>query len=156
MINKAILVGRLGKDPEFRTAQSGRGVCRFTLATDSGFGQSRKTDWHTIVCFDKQADFARDYLKKGNLVYIEGRISYSEYEKDGVKRYSTEIMANTVQSLGSRSDSQNTGGSFDPNRYDAPSGAQNNAYGAPASASSASSAASDLGADIDDGGEYPF
>ena len=85
MINKAILVGRLGREPEYRASQSGKASCRFSLATDSGYGQSRKTEWHSIVCFDKQAEFARDYLHKGSLVYIEGRISYGEYEKDGVK-----------------------------------------------------------------------
>ena len=91
MVNKVILVGRLGKDPECRTAQSGKNVCRFTMATDSGFGASKKTDWHNVVCFDKQADFCKNYLRKGSLIYVEGRISYGEYEKDGVKRYTTDI-----------------------------------------------------------------
>lgn len=126
MVNKAILIGRLGKEPECRTAQSGKMVCRFSLATDSGYGQSKKTDWHTIVCFDKQAEFCKNYLHKGSLVYIEGRISYGEYEKDGVKRYTTEIMANTVQSVGGRNESAQSGGSFDPNHYDSPRATYNN------------------------------
>ena len=129
MVNKVILVGRLGKDPECRTAQRGTNVCRFTMATDSGFGASKKTDWHNVVCFDKQADFCKNYLRKGSLIYVEGRISYGEYEKDGVKRYTTDIMANTIQSLGSRSENQ-AGGSFDPNMYDTPS---NTSHAAPSS-----------------------
>ena len=125
MINKAILVGRLGREPEYRASQSGKASCRFSLATDSGYGQSRKTDWHSIVCFDKQAEFARDYLHKGSLVYIEGRISYGEYEKDGVKHKTVDILASTVQSLGGRNDSPNAGGSFDSNRGDSSSYSQN-------------------------------
>lgn len=126
MVNKAILVGRLGMDPECRVSANGKSVCRMRLATDTGFGASKRTDWHTVVCFDKQADFCKTYLRKGSLVYVEGRISYSEYEKDGVKRMSTDIMANTVQSLGGRNESQ-AGGNFDPNAYDRPS------YNAPSS-----------------------
>lgn len=120
MINKAILVGRLGRDPECKTAQSGKLVCNFTLATDTGFGQSKTTDWHRIVCFDKQAEFCRNYLRKGSLVYVEGRISYRQYEKDGAKQYITEILANSIQSLQSRSEAQGAAGNFDANAYDTP------------------------------------
>lgn len=136
MINKAILVGRLGKDPESRTTQSGKEVCRFTMATDSGFGQQKKTDWHSIVCFDRQAEFVKNYLRKGNLVYVEGRISYNEYEKDGVKRYTTEIIASTVQSLGGKNESgagsfnaADSYGSASPS-YNAPSSRSGDAMGA--------------------------
>ncbi|MBQ4359460.1 MAG: single-stranded DNA-binding protein [Proteobacteria bacterium] len=131
MVNKAILIGRLGRDPECKTAQSGKLVCNFTLATDSGFGQSKTTDWHRIVCFDKQAEFCRNYLRKGSLVYVDGRISYRQYEKDGVKQYITEILANSIQSLQSRAESQGAAGNFDANAYDGPAYG-GNSYNAPA------------------------
>ncbi|MBR4986368.1 MAG: single-stranded DNA-binding protein [Proteobacteria bacterium] len=121
MVNKAILIGRLGRDPECKTAQSGKLVCNFTLATDTGFGQSKTTDWHRIVCFDKQAEFCRNYLRKGSLIYVEGRISYRDYEKDGVKQKVTDIIASSIQSLQSRSESQGAAGNFDANAYDTPS-----------------------------------
>lgn len=156
MINKVILVGRLGRDPEYRTSQSGKGNCRFSLATDTGFGQSRKTDWHSIVCFDNQANFARDYLRKGSLVYIEGRISYGEYERDGVKQKTVDIIANAVQSLGGKNEAQNVGGSFESSRNDAPSyspqGYSQGGYSASNSsaAESAQSGGDDFGAVMDE------
>ena len=130
MVNKAILIGRLGRDPECKTAQSGKLVCNFTLATDSGFGQSKTTDWHRIVCFDKQAEFCRNYLRKGSLVYVDGRISYRQYEKDGAKQYITEILANSIQSLQSRAESQGAAGNFAANAYDGPAYG-GNSYNAP-------------------------
>lgn len=120
MINKAILVGRLGAEPEVKAAQSGKMVCRFRMATDTGFGQNKKTDWHNIVCFDRQAEFVRNYLHKGSLVYVEGRISYGQYEKDGVTFKTTDIIANTVQSLTKNDGTGAAAGNFDPNMYDTP------------------------------------
>ncbi len=146
MINKAILVGRLGRDPECRTTQSGKTVCNFTLATDTGFGDSKTTDWHRIVCFDRQADFCRNYMKKGSLVYVEGRISYRQYEKDGVKQYITEIIASSVQSLQSRGESQGAAGNFDVNVYDSPSYGGGSYNSAPAP--QAQSAADSFGGDV--------
>jgi single-strand DNA-binding protein len=135
MINKAILIGRLGKDPEKRTTPNGKVVCRFTMATDSGFGDNRKTDWHSIVCFDRQAEFVSNYLRKGSMVYVEGRISYNNYEKDGQKRTFTEIVANTVQSLSSRNESGAAGGNFDVAQYDTPAyGGGSQSYGSSAPA----------------------
>lgn len=128
MVNKAILVGRLGKEPERRTAASGKVVCRFSLATDSGFGDNRTTDWHNIVCFDKQADFCGNYLHKGSLVYVEGRITNRQYEKDGVRQSICEIIANSIQSLGSRSESQGAAGNFDASVYDSPAYGGNSGY----------------------------
>ena len=101
-VNKAIIIGRLGKDPEVRTSQAGKAFCSMTVATDSGFGDKRVTDWHTVVTFDKQAENCGRFLKKGSSVYVEGRISYDKYEKDGQTRYTTRIIANTVQLLDSR------------------------------------------------------
>ena len=140
MVNKAILIGRLGKDPEKRATPAGKTVCRFTLATDTGFGDNRKTDWHNVVCFDRQADFVANYLRKGSMVYVEGRISYGQYEKDGVKRYTTDIIANTVQNLSGRGDGQQAGGNFDVAQYDSPVYGGGNNYGSTAPAAPAAPA----------------
>ena len=83
------------------------------------------------MCFDKQAEFCRNYLRKGSLVYVDGRISYRQYEKDGAKQYITEILANSIQSLQSRAESQGAAGNFDANAYDAPAYG-GNSYNAPA------------------------
>lgn len=104
--NKAILVGRLGKDPESRNV-SGKTVVNFTVANDESYKdrngeQKKKTEWHKIVVWGKQAEIAQQYLKKGSLVLIEGKIQTRSWDKDGVKQYSTEIMALSVQLLDSR------------------------------------------------------
>ena len=96
MLNKVMLIGRLGRDPELKTTQSGKSVCSFTLATDTGYGDNKKTDWHNITVFDKAADNCAKFLRKGSPVYVEGRISYDAYEKDGIKHTTTKIIANTV------------------------------------------------------------
>ena len=96
MLNKVMLIGRLGRDPELKTTQSGKSVCTFTLATDTGYGDNKKTDWHNITVFDKTADNCAKYLHKGSPAYVEGRISYDAYEKDGIKHTTTKIIANTV------------------------------------------------------------
>ena len=106
MLNKVMLIGRLGRDPERKTTQSGKSVCTFTLATDTGWGDNKKTDWHSVTAFDKTADSCTKYLHKGSLVYIDGRIAYDSYEKDGVKRTSTKIIANDVRFLGAKNDAQ--------------------------------------------------
>ncbi|MGZ7033042.1 MAG: single-stranded DNA-binding protein, partial [Thermoanaerobaculia bacterium] len=92
MINKVILVGRLGKDPEIRSTPSGTSVARFSLATDEKFTdrngeKQERTEWHNIVAWGKLAEICGQYLKKGKLVYVEGRIQSREYEgRDGIKR----------------------------------------------------------------------
>ncbi|MBO5789266.1 MAG: single-stranded DNA-binding protein [Clostridia bacterium] len=96
MLNKVMLIGRLGRDPERKTTQSGKSVCTFTLATDTGYGDNKKTDWHNITVFDKTADNCAKYLHKGSPAYVEGRIAYDSYEKDGIKHTTTKIIANTV------------------------------------------------------------
>lgn len=105
-VNKVILVGRLGRDPEGRTTGSGGRVVKLSLATDARSKGESKTDWHTVACFDRTADACEKYLKKGAQVYVEGRISYNRYEKDGETKYFTEILANEVRFL----DSGNRGG----------------------------------------------
>ncbi len=116
-VNKVILIGNLGKDPEVRNLESGAKVANFPIATTEFFkgkdGQRQEsTEWHNIVLWNQMAELAEKYLKKGNSVYIEGRIKTRSYEdKDGVKKYVTEIMGNQMTFLGGpRSDS---GGSQD-------------------------------------------
>jgi single-strand DNA-binding protein len=99
MVNKVILIGRLGKDPEVRYTMDGGMICNFSVATDRGYGDKKKTDWHNIVTFKKTAEFCSTYLVKGAKVFIEGVIAYQEWEKDGEKKYKTEIIANNVQAL---------------------------------------------------------
>jgi single-strand DNA-binding protein len=108
MINKAILVGRLGKDPEVRYTPDGLMVTSFSLATDmqrkDKNGQKvQNTEWHRIVTFAKLAEVCGSYLTKGKLVFVEGRIQTRSWEdKDGVKRYTTEIVATDMQMLDSK------------------------------------------------------
>ena len=102
-MNKVILIGRLGADPESREAQSGTALCKFRIATDDYAGKNEtKTNWHRITCFGKTAENCAKYLSKGRLVSVEGRVDYSEWEKDGEKRYGTEIIADRVTFLGGK------------------------------------------------------
>ena len=108
-INKVILVGNVGGDPEMRFVPSGSAVANFTLATsidwkDKQTGERKeKTEWHRIVAWDKLGEFCGNYLKKGSLIYIEGKIQTRSYEdKEGVKRYVTEIIASTIQFVGGK------------------------------------------------------
>jgi len=108
-VNKAILIGNLGRDPEVRYLPSGQAKATFTVATSESYtdrqgAKQDRTDWHNIVVWGKQAELCGQYLKKGRQVYIEGRISNRSYEaKDGSgKRYITEIVAQRVQFLGGR------------------------------------------------------
>ncbi len=108
-VNKAIIIGNLGRDPEVRYLPSGQSVANFSVATSESFtdksgNRQERTDWHNIVVYGKQAELCGQYLKKGRQVYVEGRISYREYEaKDGSgKRKVTEIVALRVQFLGGR------------------------------------------------------
>ena len=109
-VNKVILVGNLGGDPEIRYTPSGAAVANFTLATSENWkdkdGQKQeKTEWHKIVVFAKLAEICGEYLHKGKQIYIEGRIQTRQWEdRDGNKRYTTEIVANQMQMLGSKGD----------------------------------------------------
>ena len=105
-LNKVILIGNLGSDPEMRYTASGTAVCKFSLATSRKFtgkdGQKQeKTEWHRIVAWTKLAEICGQYLSKGKQVMIEGRIEYGSYEKDGVKHYTTDIIADNMVMLGS-------------------------------------------------------
>jgi single-strand DNA-binding protein len=110
-VNKAILVGRLGRDPETRYTSGGQAVANFTLATDETYKdrageRQKRTEWHRIVLWGKLAEIAQQYVKKGQLVYIEGRIQSRQWEdkRDGQKKSTTEIVANVMRMLGSRGD----------------------------------------------------
>lgn len=104
-LNKVMLIGRLGKDPEIRYAQSGTAVTNFSLATsedwmDKASGEKKeKTEWHRIVAFGKLGEICGRYLTKGRQVYVEGRLQTRSWEQDGVTRYTTEIVANEMQML---------------------------------------------------------
>ena len=106
-VNKVILVGNLGKDPEVRFMPNGEAVCNFSIATtenwkDKSGVKQEKTEWHNIVMYRKLAEIAGEYLKKGRPVYVEGRLQTRKWEKDGVTRYSTEIIADSMQMLGGK------------------------------------------------------
>jgi single-strand DNA-binding protein len=113
-VNKVMLVGRLGRDPETRYTGGGQAVANFSVATDETYkdrnGEKQKrTEWHKIVVWGKQAEIAQQYLKKGSLVFIEGRIQSREWQdKEGQKRTSFEIVASNFRMLGGRGD--NAGG----------------------------------------------
>lgn len=109
-LNKVQLIGRLGKDPEVRSTQTGRTVTTITLATSETFGKDadrkEKTEWHKIILWDKLGQLAGNYLRKGRQVFIEGRITYRDYmDRDNQKRYVTEIVANSMVFLGSKDES---------------------------------------------------
>jgi single-strand DNA-binding protein len=107
-VNKVILVGNLGRDPEIRYLPSGEPVANITIATSSKYkGKTgemvEETEWHRVTFFGKLADIVGQYLKKGRSVYVEGRIKTRKYtDKDGVEKYATDIIANEMQMLGSR------------------------------------------------------
>lgn len=111
-INKAILVGNVGRDPEVRYLEKGVAVANFTIATtERGFTMQNgtqvpdRTEWHNIVAWRGLAELAEKYIKKGSQLYIEGKIQTRSWEKDGVKRYTTEVVAENIQLLGRKSDS---------------------------------------------------
>lgn len=115
-VNKAILVGRLGRDPETRYTSGGQAVANFTLATDETFKdrsgeRQKRTEWHRIVLWGKLAEIAQQYLKKGMLVYVEGRIQTRQWEdkRDGQKRQTTEIVGNVMRMLTSRGEAAGIG-----------------------------------------------
>ena len=105
-VNKVILIGNLGRDPEVRYAPSGAAVCNVSLATtrqwkDKSGEKREETEWHRVVFYDRLAEIAGEYLKKGRSVYVEGRLKYGKYtDKDGNERYTTEVIANEMQMLG--------------------------------------------------------
>ena len=110
MLNKVILIGRLGRDPETRYMPNGDAVCNFSLATTESWkdqsGQKKeRTEWHNITMYRKLAEIAAQYLKKGSLVYLEGKIQYRKYTgKDGIERTAYEIVCSEMKMLGGKSE----------------------------------------------------
>ena len=117
MINKAILIGRLGKDPEVRSTAGGQTVCRFSIATDEKFTdrngeKQERTEWHNIVAWGKLGEICGQYLRKGKLVYIDGSIRTDSWDdkETGQKKYKTEIVAQNMKMLEKRGEDE--GGSY--------------------------------------------
>lgn len=118
MINKVILIGNLGQDPDVRTTGSGASVANLRIATserrkDRDGNWADHVEWHSVVAFGKTAENAGRFLKKGRQVYVEGRLQTRKWEKDGETRYSTEVVVDTLKFLGSKSEgggSQSSGG----------------------------------------------
>lgn len=114
-VNKVILVGHVGKDPEVRYLEKNVAVANFTLATtergytmQNGTQVPERTEWHNIVAWRGLAELAEKYIRKGSQLYIEGKIQTRSWERDGIKRYTTEIYAETIQLLGRKSDQQDS------------------------------------------------
>jgi single-strand DNA-binding protein len=123
-INKVILIGNLGRDPETRYTPSGGAITNVTVATSESWKdkqsgqQQERTEWHKVVFFNKLAEIAGEYLKKGSKVYIEGSLRTRQWEKDGQKHYTTEIVANEMQMLDGRGGSGGGGGGGGDDAYD--------------------------------------
>lgn len=115
-VNKVILIGNLGRDPELRYTQSGTAVCQLSVATTRSYTNRNNervedTEWHRVVVWGKQGENCNQYLSKGRQVYVEGRLQTRSYEdKEGIKRYSTEVVADTVQFLSGGSGGGGGGG----------------------------------------------
>ena len=131
MINKVILVGNLGRDPEVRSTPSGQPVSNFTLATNRVYNdregnRQKQTEWHNIVCWGRQAEIAGQYLTKGKQIYVEGRLQTRSWDdkQTGEKKYRTEIVCENFQMLGSR-------GEYDGGSSSAPTEAPAAAIGGP-------------------------
>ena len=122
-VNKAILIGNLGADPEIKSLPSGGKVANFNIATSEQWtnkegNKEERTEWHRIVAFGKLAEICGEYLSKGRKVYIEGRVQTRSWEdRDGNKRYTTEIVAGQMSMLGGR-ESTDTSGSEGSSRYE--------------------------------------
>ncbi len=130
-VNKVILIGNLGKDPETKYTPSGLQITKFSLATTDrikkGDNYEDKTEWHNIVCFNKIAEVASEFLKKGLSVYIEGRISTNSWEdQSGTKKYWTEIVASHLKILSKRESNSGEGGQAHNSNYSAPSNQSSN------------------------------
>ena len=126
-VNKVIIVGNLGRDPETRYLPSGEAVTNISVATtdtwkDKASGEKKEaTEWHRISFFGKMAEIVGQYLKKGSSIYVEGRLQTRKYtDKDGVEKYATDIVAENMQMLGGRQGMGDSGGMDDGGGYEAP------------------------------------
>jgi len=133
-INKVILVGNLGNDPETRFMPNGNPVTNISIATSESWKdkqsgqQQERTEWHRIVFFNRLAEIAGEYLKKGSKVYIEGALRTRQWDKEGQKHYSTEIIANEMQMLDGRNDG-GVGGGFNQNNQPPNAGGGSSEFG---------------------------
>jgi single-strand DNA-binding protein len=124
-INKVIIVGRVGRDPEMRYTQGGKAVCNFSVATSEQWtrdgARQEKTEWHNIVAWDKLAEICGKYVVKGMLVYVEGKLQTQKYDKDGVTHYKTEIIAQNMQMLSKKEGQDEPGHPAHNPQYTGPS-----------------------------------
>lgn len=155
MVNKVILIGNLGQDPEVRRLENGVAVAKFSVATTekykdrSGETQSQ-TEWHNVVVWRQLAELAEQYLKKGRQVYVEGKLTHRKWQdKDGNNRYTTEVVANNFRMLGSRENSGGYTSNF-PGAQDAPPAVQKSTAPATPAATTATTAPAAEGGAEDD------
>ena len=140
-VNKVILVGNAGNDPEFRVMPNGNGVANVSLATSETWkdkttgDQQEKTEWHRVIFFNRLAEIVEQYIKKGSKLYIEGRLQTRSWEQDGVKRYTTEIVASEMQMLDSRGGGNAGDNSFGQSQGQSQGQPQGQGGGAPAARS---------------------
>ena len=151
-INKVILVGNLGNDPDVKYTQGGMAITTLSVATthvrkDRDGNQQEKTEWHRVKLFGKTAEVAGEYLKKGRQVYIEGRLEYGSYEKDGVKHYTTDIIGDDMQMLGG-GEGQRSGGGYGEDRPQRSAAPRRDS--APAQRAAPAAAAQQAGGGFDD------
>lgn len=102
MLNKVILIGRSSSKPTVKESPSGTKYCSFSLATNTGYGEKKQTDWHDVTAFGKLAELCEQLIDKGTMIYLEGRIQYNTREKDGKKQKSTKIIADIITVLSSK------------------------------------------------------
>ncbi len=127
-VNKVILIGNLGRDPEIRYTPDGVAIANVTIATtdywnDRNTGERQeRTEWHRVVFFRRLAEIVEQYVKKGSKIYVEGRLQTRSWEQEGVKRYTTEVVANEMTMLDSRGDAGSAGGDFEQRQQPAAAG----------------------------------
>ena len=151
-INKVILIGNLGNDPDVKYTQGGMAIATLSVATTSSRKDrdgnfQEKTEWHRVKLFGKTAEVAGEYLKKGRQVYIEGRLEYGSYEKDGVKHYTTDIIGDDMQMLGG-GEGQRSGGGYGEDRPQRSAAPRRDS--APAQRAAPAAAAQQAGGGFDD------
>jgi len=109
-LNKVMIIGNVGKEPEMRYTPTGKAVTSFSVAVNSKFGEKETTEWFSVVAWGKLAETSNQYLTKGRQVFVEGRLQTSTWEKDDVKHYKTEVIANQVLFLGKKDSQESSDG----------------------------------------------
>lgn len=162
-INKVIIIGNCGRDPELRHMPSGDAMCNLAVATtdkwkDKASGeQKEQTEWHRVAMFGKLAEIAGQYLKKGSQVYIEGKLRTRKWQdKDGVEKYTTEIIADTMQMLGNRQNGSQDDSGYAPRENSRPAPAARPAGNTGGGGSAPRATPSPVPADSDYGDDIPF